>query len=87
MLERISVVAALGVEYCHCRRHLLVGNMVVAYNEIYAQRFGISYLLGRLYSAVENYYQLHVVRMRIVYSFLAYTVSFVVAVGNIVFYV
>ena len=87
MLERISVVAAFGVEYCHSRRHLLVGNMVVAYYEVYAELLGIGYLLDGFYSAVENYYQFHVVGVCIVYSLFAHAVSFFVSVGNIIFYV
>ena len=71
MLEGIGVVAALRVEDGNCLRHVLVGHVMVAYYEVYAERFGIGYLLGCLYSAVEYYDKLHVVCMRIVYAFLA----------------
>lgn len=85
MLEGVGVILTLGVEDGHCRRHHLVGHVVVADNEVYALFLGISYLLDGLDTAIEDDDKFHTSLLGIVYSFLAHTISFVVSVGDIVF--
>ena len=58
--------------------------MVVADNEVYPFRFGVSDLFHSLDAAVENDNQLHPRLKRIVYSLLRHTIPFVVAVRDVV---
>ena len=53
-MEGIGGVLALRVEYGHRWRHLIVGHMMVADNEVDAKTLGIGNLLVGLDAAVED---------------------------------
>ena len=58
---------------------------MIADNKVYALLFGIGNFLDGLNAAVEDNNKFHTNLPGIVYSFLAYAISLVVAVGDIVF--
>ena len=85
MLEGVGVILALGIEDGHCRRHHLVGHMMIADNKVDALFLGIGYLLDGLDTAIEDNDQFNTSLLSIVYSFLTYAISLFITVGDIVF--
>ena len=85
VFEGIGVVLTLGVEDGHGIGQLLVGHMMVADDEVDALLFGIGYLVDGFDATVEDDNELHALLLGIVYTFLAYAIAFVIAVGDIVF--
>ena len=84
MLEGVGVVFALRVENGGSRRHHLVGDVVVANDEVDAKTLGIGYFVDCLDTAIENDNEFHTGFLGKVYSFLAHAISLVIAVGDIV---
>ena len=84
VLKGIMVVGAFGVKNGHCWRHLFVGNVVVTYNEVDAQRFGVSNFFDGLNSAVEDDNKLYARLVSIIYAFATNAVAFFVAVGYVI---
>lgn len=87
LFERIRVVGALGVEDGHSGRHLLIGHMVVADDEVDTQRLGIGDLLDSLYAAVKNDHQFHACPLGILQSFATDAVALIVAIRDIIVYI
>ena len=54
MPKGIVIIGAFGIKNGHSGRHFFIGYMMVAYNEVDAQRLGVSYFVDSLYSAVKN---------------------------------
>ena len=52
---RIGGGFKLGVEDSHGIRQRIIGHVVVADDEVYAEAFGVGYLVDRLDAAVEDY--------------------------------
>ena len=84
MLERIRVVGAFRVKNRGGGRHHVVGNVVVADNEVNAQALSIGNLVDRFYSAVENNDKFNTSFLSIVYSLITHTISLVIAVGDVI---
>ena len=84
MLEWVGVVRSLRVEDSHGRRQFFVGHVVVADDEVDAERLGVGYLFNSLDAAVEDDDELHAGLLGVVDAFLAHAVAFVVAVGNVI---
>ena len=61
--------------------------MVITDNEVYAQCLGILYLLMSLYSTIKNDNQLHTILIRHVNSLATHSISLLIAIRDIVFYV
>ena len=87
LFERIRVVGALGVEDGHSGRHLLIGHMVVADDEVDTQRLGIGDLLDSLYAAVKNDHQFHACPLGILQSLATDAVALIVAIRDIIVYI
>ena len=87
MLEGKRIVWPLGIENGHGGWHHFVGNMMVTDDKIYAKTFGIGYFLDGLDATIENDNEFDTCLMSEFYPLLAYSISFHVAVGNIVIYV
>ena len=84
MLEGIAVVWPLGIQDGCCIGHYLVWNMVITNDEFDSQRLGILNLLYGLDAAVENDDEVHAGVACVLQSLLAYAVTFVVAVGDVI---
>ena len=84
MLERIGRVGAFRVEYSHCWRQNLIWHMVVADDEIYTLLFGIGNLLNGLDATVKYNDEFNSCFLGIVYSFVAYSVSFFFSVRDVI---
>ena len=84
---RVGRVRTLGVEDGHCGWHHVVGNMMVADDEVYAQRLRVRYFVDCLDTAIEHDNQFYTVLCRIVYTLDADAVTFFVTVGDIVLHV
>ena len=87
LLERIGIVVALGVKNGHCGRHLLVGYMVVADDEVNTQRLGIGNFLDCLDATVKDDHQFHTCPMGIVQPFATDAVALIVAIRDIIVYI
>ena len=61
--------------------------MMVAHNEVYAQRLGIGNLLNGLYATVEHDNKLYACRVGIIDTALGDSIAILVAVGDVVVYV
>ena len=85
VLEGIGVVFPFGIENGRSRRYRFVGFMMVADDEVDAQRFGIGDLLDGLDAAVENDDQFDTSFMCRVYTLDTHSIALVVTVGNVVF--
>ena len=77
----------LGVQYRNGAGQLLIGDVMVAHDEVYAQRLGIRYLLNGLYATVEHDDQLHACGIGVVDTALRDSITILVAVGDVVVYV
>ena len=84
MLEGEGIVFPLRVQNSHGRRHYLVGHVVVADNKINAPTLGIGYFIDSLDTAIEDDNQFNTCLVSKVNSFLADTISLIIAVGDIV---
>lgn len=84
MLERVGVVGSLRVEDSHGWRQFFVWHVVVADDEVDAERLGVGYLFNSLDAAVEDDDELHAGLLGVVDAFLAYAVTFVVAIGDVI---
>ena len=84
VLEWEWIIRALRVEYSHSGWHHVVGNMMVADDEVYAKAFGIFNLLDGLDAAIEDDDEFHTSFMCKVYSLFAYSIAFVISVGDVV---
>ena len=82
----ISVVATFGVENRHCRREYFVGHVVIADDEVDAEFFGIGYLINGFDAAVEHNDESHAHFCRKFHSFARYTITLIVAIGDVVIY-
>ena len=78
------VVGAFGIKNGYCWRHLFIGDVMVADNEVDAQRFGVSYFVDGLNSAVEDDNKLYARLVGIIYAFATNAVAFFVAVGYVI---
>ena len=83
MFERVGVVFPLGVECRYCGRQFLIRYVVVADNEVDAKAFGIRDFLDCLNPAIKYDYEFNACLFGIFYTFVAYSISFVVAVGYV----
>ena len=84
MLEGEGIIFPFGIQNSHCRRHHLVGHVVVADNKINTSTLGIGYFIDSLNSAIEDDNQFNTCLVSKVNSFLADTISLIIAVGDIV---
>ena len=87
VLEGIGGVRSFGIQYGYGTRQHIVWHVVVADDEVYAQRLSIGNLVDSLDAAVEHDNQFHTFLCRIVESFLADAVSLLIAVGDVVFHI
>ena len=83
-MEGIGGVLAFRIEYGHRWRHLIVGHMMVADNEVDAKTLGIGNLLVGLYAAVEDNHQFYALFLGLVDSLATHSVALLVSVGDIV---
>ena len=84
VFKGIVIIGAFGIKNGHSGRHLFIGYMMVAYNEVDAQRLGVSYFVDSLYSAVKNDNQFYARMICVIYALAANTIAFFVAIGYII---
>ena len=84
MLERERIIWSLRIQYGHSWWHHVVWNMMIANDKIYAKAFGIFYLLDSFDAAIKDNNKFYTCFVGKVYSFQAYTISFIVAIGDVV---
>ena len=84
MLKRIGGVFTLRIQDGHGRRQYLVGHMMIADDEVYAEFLGICYLFYGLDATVEHYNQFDTGLLGIFYSLSADAITLFLAVGDVV---
>ena len=84
MLEGIAVIWAFGIQDGNSIGHHLVGNVVIADDEVNAKLAGVGHFANGFDAAVENNDELHACVASILQSLCADAVAFVVAVGDVI---
>ena len=80
-------ICAFGVQYCHCRRQLVIRHMMVADDEVYAFVLGVLDFVYCLYAAVQYDDKFHPRFLGKVYALTRDTISFLIPVRDVVVYV
>ena len=84
MFVRVGRVSSFRIkDGCRFRQDI-VGNVMVAYDEVYSLFFGIGYFIYCLYSAVKHNDKFYSGFVGIVHSLGCHSVSFVISVGDII---
>lgn len=87
MWTRISVPFEFGIKDCDSRRQLVIGDVVVADDEVDSESGGIFYFFNSLYSAIQNNNQFDSGSICLVDSLGRNAISLVIAGRDIIFYV